>query len=681
MAKKCKVCANWPKFLLQWGVLLVLVFFLSGLAAKIFPGLEASDPERLCPFGGLEALATYIQADSLPCSMSSLQILMGIAVAVVVILFSKLFCAFICPVGTVEDLLKKLREALKIKPVIITNGSVLDKILRVVKYALLFLLFYMTIGSSELFCKNLDPYYAVATGFKGEITLWMSLTTVGIVILLGFIIDRFWCKYICPLGAISNTFKFWIYLACFAAIFIVLGLFNVSVNWVIVLAAFCLLGYLLEIINGHPKMQILHVVRDEEKCTGKCLSCQKSCPYTINVPADGRKVTSVDCMLCGECVAACPTKALSIGTGCTKSCGTSKCKSFNKFLPALITVVVAVAAIIIGGKFELPTIDVQWGVKPDMQLETVRIEGLRTVKCYSSSMAFKAKMEKVNGVHGVKTYVTSHTVVVSYDPKVVTEDEIQRQVFVPSTARVSSPDPSEYSEVKVVTIRTEHMHDKTDLSYLGLQFGLRGKKIFGLDSEYDCPLVIHVFMAPDEELDEEFYREVVEDKSLDMPLKDGGVKSTPVDFEFVRLEEGSTTMPIRDYLLKMFDNDFHTQYNGRYPSGDTSVVIKRNIKYADQPQFIYEVVDQNFEKTVVKRVLPYISNHVSREEGVIGMDVTLNKELKPCIRFRYAAPATAERIWELMTMDTWTITYSTDDVREEPAKMAFKNPGVSYPAE
>lgn len=48
----------------------------------------------------------------------------------------------------------------------ITTGSIADKILRAVKYILLFWIFYMTISSSELFCKNFDPYYAIATGFK-----------------------------------------------------------------------------------------------------------------------------------------------------------------------------------------------------------------------------------------------------------------------------------------------------------------------------------------------------------------------------------------------------------------------------------------------------------------------------------------------------------------------------------
>ena len=46
---------NWPKYLLQWGVLAALVLFLSGL----IPSKEAADPEAYCPLGGLQALATY----------------------------------------------------------------------------------------------------------------------------------------------------------------------------------------------------------------------------------------------------------------------------------------------------------------------------------------------------------------------------------------------------------------------------------------------------------------------------------------------------------------------------------------------------------------------------------------------------------------------------------------------
>ena len=81
MAKKQH---NWPRIILQWGTLAALVFFLTGLASKLF-GSDPADPEALCPMGGLQALATFFVKGSLPCSMSSAQILMGIALAAAVI--------------------------------------------------------------------------------------------------------------------------------------------------------------------------------------------------------------------------------------------------------------------------------------------------------------------------------------------------------------------------------------------------------------------------------------------------------------------------------------------------------------------------------------------------------------------------------------------------------------------
>ena len=37
------------------------------------------------------------------------------------------------------------------------------------------------------------------------------------------------------------------------------------------------------------------------------------------------------------------------------------------------------------------------------------------------------------------------------------------------------------------------------------------------------------------------------------------------------------------------------------------------------------------------------------------------------------------KLWELMTMETWTITYKQDDVREEGARISFNEPGTVYP--
>ena len=149
--KKIKtIRANWPKYLLQWSVLIAIIGFVT---------FAKSDPEKYCPMGGLQALVTFLTKGSLPCSMSSLQIMMGLALAAGVILFSKLFCAYLCPIGSIEDLLLKLRSAIGLKGIEIKSKSIADYLLRSVKYLLLFWIFYSTATSSELFCKNLDPYY------------------------------------------------------------------------------------------------------------------------------------------------------------------------------------------------------------------------------------------------------------------------------------------------------------------------------------------------------------------------------------------------------------------------------------------------------------------------------------------------------------------------------------------
>ena len=676
MKKRSTIRRNWPKYVLQWGVLAALIFFLSGLAGKIFTNMTPADPETYCPMGGLEAFVTYVTRGSLPCSMSSLQIMMGLALAAGVILFSKLFCAFLCPVGTVEDLLTHARKALGINAIDIRQGSAADKVLRIFKYGLLFWIFYMTATASELFCKNLDPYYAVATGFKGEITLWMSLVTVGLVVVMGFLVKRFWCRYICPLGAASNTLKFWIWMVVLVGIYWGLNLLGVKIEWVWLLAAWCLLGYLLEIFHGHPRAQLLHVIVDEDRCSGSCHSCQKACPYHIDAPACGGKITNVDCTLCGECVAACPTGSLSIGVfEARKERG-----ALSKFIPVILTVLLAVGAFFLGKSFELPTIDVSWDTENVETLETVKVEHLTSVKCYGSSMAFKARMEKVRGVHGVKTYVGSHTVVISYDPKVTTAEKVQQEVFIPSRYKIARPDIDSIPELKVMTIRTEKMYDKLNLNFLGIQFMLSDKDIYGLESEYDCPLIVKVYMDPKEDPDEEWFRYWVEKKEIEMTNSEGKVKATPVDFEFVRLEKGSTMVSSKEFLEKFF-SPFTAEYNGEYPSADTTVIRKRTEEYAGKPQFIYEVPGQSFEKPIISRYFPYLSNHLSKEEGVIGMYLRLNKDYIPAIQIRYAAPMTADRIWELMTMETWTITYKKDDVREEAAKIKFENPGYSYPYE
>lgn len=641
---------NWLKYVLQFGTLALIIIFLT----KIF-GNETADSEAYCPFGGMQTLATYLTQGSLACSMTMVQIMMGVILAVGVILFGKLFCGYICPMGLVNELFVKLRRKLKIRLFVIKNGTILDKILRIVKYALLFLIFYMTLSSSELFCKNFDPYYAFASGFKGELTAWMAWISIGVLFLGSLLVDMFWCKYICPLGAVSNFFKFTLWSVGLILVYAILVLLGVNIPWVYLLIAACLLGYLLEILCSKPRLnpQLLTVCRDENRCNN-CGLCEKRCPYHIAI-GDFTKVSAVDCTLCGECVSACKEDALTITK---KKCGIH--------LPAIIVAILFCIALYFGNATELPTIDMKWNnteLVPDDQLQSFEMTGMRSVKCYGSSMTFKARLERIPGVYGVKTFVKHHRVIISYDPTATTQDAIQEAVYTPTKFRISSPG-KEVSQVKVITLRTENMYDKLDPNYLGMQIRNSGRKYYGLETEYACPLIVRLFMDVNEPVDEDFLKEMVELKVLDMPQHGGETTQIKVNYKYCGIDAGSELIDIRPYLERMF-SPFEAEFAARVE------------KYTGRPQEIMEFSNMNYEKPITLRNLPYLSNHLSQQPGIIGVYLVLNEENIPTIQIRYCTDdMDSDKLLETINLPKWNIQYKKDDIREEAARFNFKEKGL-----
>lgn len=628
MAKRSNIIKNWPKYVLQWGVLVSLILVLSGL----IPSIASSDPEAYCPMGGLQALATYLAQGSLPCSMTSLQVLMGLALVASVVLFSKLFCAYLCPLGTVQDIIKRLRIRFRIKSVKIANGSVVDKILRVIKYGVLFLIFYMTVEASELFCKNLDPYYAVATGFKGEITLWMSIVSICVLVIGSLAVDMFWCRYLCPLGAISNSLKFWGWIGALFAAYFVAQTVGADIPWAVLLGAFCITGYILEVFNARPKYQILHVLKNESACNN-CGLCTKMCPYHIDLRAfHNGKINHVDCTLCGECVAACANRALNVGIK------ENKVSNIRKAVPAILAIALAAFGIWAGGKIELPTIDTRWNtenIAPE-NLQTTTFDGLRTLKCYGSAMTLKAKMEKVPGVHGVRVFVRKQSADILYNAGVTSPEKIREALYVPSKCKVQQLDPTAVKSLKVAVIRTEGMYEKGDLENLGRIFKETGRKIYWLESEFACPLIIRVYMDNAENLDEAWFEEIVEK-----------------EYDFVEMEENVSRISTSEYIR-----------NGFKPY---KVEIRSRVeKFGSWPQHYFETSDLRYDEA--GPAMPFLSNYLSQQEGILGIYFNLNEDLVPTIKVRYVEPMTEEKLRDILSRDSWTIS-SQGEMKEIKAKI------------
>ena len=636
-----------------------LVLFLF----RIFKTGVSPDPEAYCPFGGLQSLVNYISHNSLPCEMSSMQIFAGIAVVVATVLFSKLFCAYLCPLGAVGDLLIKLRRKYSIKTLPISSNGILDKFLRIIKYVLLFLIIYNTIGTGELFCKRFDPYYAVATGFKGEISLYMSLGMLFVLLFFSLFVDNFWCRYVCPLGALSNTLKYWLWMVTLLGVVYIASSISGQIPAWIVIVLFCTAGYLFEVFTPKASMQILNVQRDSGKCTD-CKLCERKCPYHINITSFNGTVESVDCMLCCECVENCPSEALHVGLMKKGSRN-----NFNRFLPAILTVILAVSVMLIGSKFEFPTINEYWGLSNEeiqeiqtgtlSSLSTFTMDGLSQVRCYASSKAFMEKLQHIAGVHGVKTYVQHHRATILYNPELTTPVKIQQELFVPTKFQISRPDYKTIPELRVITIRTRNMTRSNSVNLLGLQFKQLDSLVYGLETEWDTPMIVRLFVDPNFIRDETWIKDVVSKPYLELTnANTGKTIQMGMGYEFVRMEQSDTTIRTVDFLHRMF-KPFVAEFTSVDGSDSTD-------------QYLYRIQDNNIAKPVISRNLPLLASYLSLQDGIRSVYTCLNDDCMPEIVICFYRPMTEEKLKNLLDAEQW-IVRGKDGIRSIAAPIKLRN--------
>ncbi len=305
MAKRPTIIKNWPKYLLQWGVLVAFIAYLAGFLPEIPTGKVHDD---------------------------TLHIFKITAVIAAVVFGSRLFCGYLCPAGTVQDLLSKAREAIRMKGIKVRNGSLADKILRMLKYVLLFWILYL----AEKYAGIPETPAAV---LKGDIMLWISAAITGVIILGSFFIDMFFCRYLCPLGAIFNSFRFRVWVGVLLVICYAAGLGGADIPWNVMTGIFCLAGYILEIFHGKPKTLLLNVVKDNVSCNN-CGTCIKNCPQHIDMrDFHNGVINHVDCTLCGECIASCSKRALNIGVNKPTQ------NKITRFIPPLLAACLIALAI------------------------------------------------------------------------------------------------------------------------------------------------------------------------------------------------------------------------------------------------------------------------------------------------------------------------------------------------
>lgn len=249
----------------------LILFTFFSLKHFVFGPGESASVDALCPFGGFETLYSLISTGYfLPRIMMS-SLILAIAVLVTVIIFRRSFCGWICPFGTAQELLGKITKKKYTVP------QKVDKYGRFLKYLILAWIIIGTAWFGTLVFRGYDPFMTFFHFGKG--ILWdyspdelkahaLGFSITILVLLASIFIERFWCKYFCPLGAITAILS---------------------------------------------KIGLTKIKRNADRCND-CGICNRECPVEINIK-DTDFVKSAECINCSICVEKCPKQSLSYKLG------------------------------------------------------------------------------------------------------------------------------------------------------------------------------------------------------------------------------------------------------------------------------------------------------------------------------------------------------------------------------
>lgn len=243
-------------------------------------GNTTASPEAYCPFGGLETLYKYVTSGGSFVSHTHLSnLVLAIAVLVVALLLRSAFCGWICPLGSIQDLFHGISKRLQKRFIPVRKffrglaergnktWAFLDKYLRLLKYGVLIWAVSGAAIYGVMVFRDYDPWSALINIAEWSFT--PGLVVLGLTLVGSFFVERPWCRYACPLGAISG-----------------------------------LLG----------KLSPVFIEREASACTN-CKVCTKACPMGLQVHTATR-ITSVDCISCLECVGDCPRQgAMEVKVG------------------------------------------------------------------------------------------------------------------------------------------------------------------------------------------------------------------------------------------------------------------------------------------------------------------------------------------------------------------------------
>ncbi len=186
----------------------------------------------------------------------------------------RIFCGYICPVGTIQELISMAGEKLKIKR--LSFSFPFSQVFRV-GFFIAFIFLSATgiihiVYEGEVYASSLYDYLNAFHGFEFESPESVSAgifhyLPLVLTVILAFKYYRPFCHFVCPVGLFTN--------------------------WA-------------------EQISILRVNLDKKSCTS-CMICVKKAPCEAMTDILQESTLRPDCFGCHKCIDVCPEKALSVG--------------------------------------------------------------------------------------------------------------------------------------------------------------------------------------------------------------------------------------------------------------------------------------------------------------------------------------------------------------------------------
>jgi len=228
-----------------------MVFF-TGTFALAFNGFQVLYTSLINQEFGLAKLGMFL-------------VPLGIVI-ILSLIFGRIFCGWFCAFGAFTDLIHQLFK--KLFKINFQVNPLLDSILKYAKYLILALIIGLVWTLNRIPAELFTPWTAFAQLgelFSGYFVLSFSFLTLILAIVGAVFIERFYCRYLCPLGAILALLS---------------------------------------------KISAVKLTKPDIQCH-LCKRCGATCPMGINLN-NAATVADGECIRCLECVTACPRQNLRV---------------------------------------------------------------------------------------------------------------------------------------------------------------------------------------------------------------------------------------------------------------------------------------------------------------------------------------------------------------------------------